>query len=421
MSDLALGGRGWVPSDPFRAATVILILAIGIVGFVGMLVLGAFAPDLRSGRDGGTHALSDAGVGFSGIVQLARATGRNPLIIRNEHQFGSEDLLVVTPGSGYTELSAIFRARVVKPVLFILPKWQTSPDPDHRGWVVLRGTIPEADPASLMAPEALLVIKRRRSGGRALVADPDFDASIHFRAPPLLQVIAGIKPGDAKARDPEKKPVTIQPLLTDGAGGIVVGRIGEGPLYVLADPDLMSNVGIKDPHQAAADLALLDWMNSNQAQSIGFDVTSNGYAHSSSPLKLAFTPPFLAMTLALAATLLLVSWHAVGRFGPVRPRERAIALGKAALVENSAQLMQRAGREVALGSRYVQVIREQAVARFGVPARLKDEALDAYLDRFEAADGAQFSELARAAEAADNRDDVVAAARRLHEWQEKIR
>ena len=43
-----------------------------------MLVLGAYAPDLRSGHNGGAHALSNAATGFSGLVRLAEATGRNP-------------------------------------------------------------------------------------------------------------------------------------------------------------------------------------------------------------------------------------------------------------------------------------------------------------------------------------------------------
>jgi hypothetical protein len=417
MSDLTIARRMRAVSDPFRTGTVALILAIGIMGFIGMLVLGAFAPDLRSGRNGGTHALSNAGIGFSGIVALSNATGRNPIIIRNEHQIGSEDLLVVTPGSGNTPLGIIFNARQAKPTLYILPKWQAAADPAHRGWVNLRGTLPVEDPANLMAPGTVLKIERRRSDRRALTATSDFGSGIDFVAPPLLQVMTGTRSGWGKG----EKPMAILPLLTDGKGGIVVGRVGDGPLYVLADPDLMSNVGMKDPRQAAAALAMLDWMNSNGATSIGFDVTSNGLGHASSPLKLAFTPPFLAMTMALAAVLFLVGWHAVGRFGPVRPRDRAIALGKAMLVENSAKLMRRAGREGQLGGRYVQVIRERAIVSFGVPAGLKDAALDAYLDRFEGNGRSRFSELALAAEQSDDRASVVAAAQALYKWQEKIR
>ena len=74
-----------------------------------------------------------------------------------------------------------------------------------------------------------------------------------------------------------------------------------------------------------------------------FDVTLNGLGSSKSPLKLMFDPPFLAVTLAIVAALLLA-----GPAGdrPLRRaaagRERAIAFGKAALVDNSAALVRKA-------------------------------------------------------------------------------
>jgi hypothetical protein len=413
MSDLSINPRAAPRSNLFRIRTVALMLVIGILGFVGTLVMGAFAPDLRSGHNGGTHALSNAAVGFSGIVQLAEATGRNPQIIRSAHQFDSEDLLVVTPDQGFDDVSSVLAARSAKPTLFVLPKWATVADPDHTGWVRIADLTAPIDPGSLLSPQTEFKIRRVRSGGAPLVASADFDPAIHFVAPRVLQVISGQVPhkGD--------KPKPLVPLITDGKGGIVLARYGNGPLYVLADPDLMSNAGLKNPRQAAAALAILDWMNSTGAKSIGFDVTLNGFGHSQSPLKLAFTPPFLAMTLALAAVLFLVGWHALGRFGPIRPRARAIAFGKTALVENSAKLIRRAGRETSLGGRYAQVIRERAVATFGVPARLKDAALDAYLDKLGAWRGRRFSELARTAETTRDQDALVAAAQALHQWQKE--
>lgn len=413
MSDLSINPRKAVRSDVFRMRTVALMLVIGIMGFVGTLVIGAFAPDLRSGHNGGTHALSNAAVGFSGIVQLAEATGRNPQIIRSPHQFDTEDLLVVTPDEGFQDVTAILDARKAKPTLFVLPKWTTVEDPNHKGWVRIAGVTFTADPGSLLAPQTGLIIHRRRSGGAPLVASADFDRTIQFNAPRVLQVITAKKTGTGAKRQ------KVVPLLSDGQGGAVLVRIGDGPMYVLADPDLMSNAGIKNAHQAAAALAMLDWMNSTGATTINFDVTLNGFGHSQSPLKLAFTPPFLAMTLALAVVLLLVGWHALGRFGPIRPRSRAIGFGKAALVENSAKLIRRAGRETQLGGRYAQMIRERAVATFGVPARLKHAALDAYLDKLGAWRGHRFSELARTAENTQDRDQLVAAAQALHQWQKE--
>ena len=414
MSDVAIGRRANHKAEVFRIRTVALMLAIGCLGFVGMLVLGAYAPDLRSGRNGGSHALSNSAVGLSGIVRLAEATGRNPQIIRNVHRFDSEDLLVVSPDHGWAQLGDILTVRQTKPTLLVFPKWSIVADEHHEGWVRIDGLLPPDDPNRMLAPEVVFPIGRRRTGGHSdLIPRPDFYSSLHIRAPRVLQVITGQQPG----KDAKMLPLT--PLLTDGHGGIVIARYGPGPLYLLADPDLLSNAGIKNPRQARAALDMLDWMNSTGATSIGFDVTTNGFGHSESPLKLAFSPPFLAMTLTLAVTLLLVGWHALGRFGAIRPRARAIGFGKAVLVENSAKLIRRAGRETRLGARYVDVVRERAIAAFGVPARLKGAALDAYLDRMSGPRGHRFSELARTAEATTDRESLVAAARALHDWQKE--
>ncbi len=420
MSDLS--HRDGAPDEGlFGPRTVALMLGIGIAAFIGMLLLGAFAPDLRSGRNGGGHALSNAATGFSGLVRLAEATGRKPRILRDPHQFDTEDLLVVSPERGSVNISAALKGRRDKPTLFILPKWRTQPDPGHQGWVRRAGLLPLYEPIGVLAPGWRFTMKQYRSGGAPLLTT-GLPATIRFRAPRPLQVITGLTPGEPAGMDDENYHVAqeLHPLLTDAQGGIVLAQLGSGPLFVLADPDLLSNHGMKDVDQAAAALALLDWMNANPPQGIAFDVSFNGFGHSQSPLKLMFEPPFLAMTLAIVAALLLAGLHSFGRFGPVRPRERAIAFGKTALVDNSAAMIRKAGREARLGGRYAAVIRERAVRAFGVPARLRDGALDAYLDALKGKH--RFTELVRAADGAEDKASLLSAAQALHAWQrEKIR
>ncbi|WP_420136801.1 hypothetical protein [Sphingomonas sp.] len=414
MSDVPIGraarnGGG----DAFRTRTVALMLIIGILGFAGMLVLAAYSPDLRSGRNGGAHALSNAANGFKGIVRLAAETGRNPVIVRNVHQLGTRDLLVATPDHGIQDLSPVLQGRSRKPTLLIFPKWAVSPDRKHIGWVHVDALLPAADPARMLAPQVLFQIARKRTSGRDLLLPANgFDPTIRPAAPRVLQVITGQRQRSGEVAD-------LIPLLTDRQGGIVLARYGRGPLYLLADPDLMSNAGITNLRQVEQTLSMLDWLNATNASSISFDVTTNGFGRSSSPLKLAFTPPFLAATLALVVVLLLTGWHAVGRFGPVRPRTRTMGFGKAVLVENSAKLIRRAGRERLLGSRYVQVIRDRAVAIFGIPTRLKDAALDAHLDKLSGPRGRRFSELARAATDAADRTAMIEAAQALYKWQKE--
>ena len=194
----------------------------------------------------------------------------------------------------------------------------------------------------------------------------------------------------------------------------MLGQIGEHPFYVLADPDLLSNIGMRDPVQARAALDLLDFLNATGAKSIAFDVTLNGLGHAPSPLKLAFDPPFLAMTLALAIAALLAGIQATARFGATRRRERAIAFGKAALIDNAAALVRKAGRQGVLGPRYLELVRDRAGTVFGVPPRLRDQAYDVYLDRL--GGRARFSELAEQARIATDPRAMLHAAQALHHW-----
>ena len=400
MSDVATAARGQ-SEGTFRPATIFMVVAIGILAFVTMLVLGAYAPDLRSGRNGGAHALSNAATGFSGIVQLARATGRNPLILRNEGFLDTEDLVVLTPESGTTDMTQVLARRTTRPTLVVLPKWNTVPDPRRTGWVRSNGLRPVWDPQRMLAPAHPLRVERHRSGGATLRTIPGHaPKELRFTAPGPLQTVSG--PG-------------LKPVVTDPAGRAVLVQFGEQPLYLLADPDLLSNRGMADRGQAAAALAMLDFLNSTGAGSITFDVTLNGLGQTRSPLRLMFDPPFLAVTLALSAALVLAGLQALSRFGPPRRPERAIAFGKAALIDNAAALVRQARREAGLGGRYAEMIRDKAVTVFGVPARLRDNAITEYLDKLDGRPS--FSALASAAERARGREELLEAAQALHRWQ----
>ncbi|MGZ8305162.1 MAG: hypothetical protein ACXWU6_00995 [Allosphingosinicella sp.] len=400
MSDLAMAA-GARAEGAFRPATIILVVAIGIVAFAGMLILGAYAPDLRSGRNGGAHALSNAATGYSGIVQLARATGRNPLILRNETFLDTENLVVLTPETGATEMGEVLARRTTRPTLVVLPKWNTVPDQARTGWVRSRGLRPAWDPERVLAPAHPLRVQRHRGGGTPLrTVSGHAPPELRFRAPGPLQTVSG--PG-------------LNPIVPDAAGRAVLVQFGSQPLYLLADPDLLSNRGMADRRQAGAALAMLDYLNSTGAKSITFDVTLNGLGQTRSPLRLMFDPPFLAATLAIAAALLLAGLQAISRFGPPRSPERAIAFGKAALIDNAAALVRQARREAGLGGRYAEMIRDKAVTVFAVPARLRDQAVTDYLDKLDGRES--FSALASAAAGARGREELLAAAQALHRWQ----
>jgi hypothetical protein len=395
MSDIAIGtptGQG-----AFTVRTVAVLVAVGVLAFLAMLVLGAYAPDLRSGRDGGAHALSNAAIGYSGLVRLADATGLNPSIVRDLRRLQTDDLAVLTPPDGTTDMSQTLALRVGRPTLVVLPKWFTTGDPVHSGWARFIAFRPKSDAEQVLAPQYKLEVTRYTSGGRPLVGASWLPATVRFKAPRPVQTIAG---------------AGLRPILSDDQGHVVLGQIGTQPLYVLADPDLLSNIGMRDAAQARSALGLLDRLNVAGGNGILFDVTLDGFGQSPSPLKLMFDPPFLAMTLTIATALLLAGIQATMRFGAPRPRARAIAFGKTALIDNAAALVRKARRQGRLGERYVELVRERAATVFGVPARVRDA--DAYLDGLTGR--ARFTELATAARVARRPAEMLQAARALHHW-----
>ena len=137
-------------------------------------------------------------------------------------------------------------------------------------------------------------------------------------------------------------------------------------------------------------------------------------------LRLAFEPPFLAMTAALAFAALLAGLHGAFRFGPERREERAITFGKAALVENGAGLIRLAGREVRLGHAYSDLVRQDAAHSTGATPWLSDEEVEAYLDRVGKPDQPKFSHLAGQLRQAIDRQSLMAAAQALFRWRKEI-
>lgn len=424
MSDVARPGGEL--RTIFSRATVALMLAVGTIGFVGALLLDAYAPELgQQGRAGG-HALSNGATGYSGLVRLAAEAGLNPSMVRHEGQWRSENLVILTPETAAADLSGLLDTRTAElPTLFILPKWQIMPDQDRPGWIKTIGLLPEYEPEGVFAPGMDFDVSRHTKSVQALVSDdPDLPSAIRFIPPQSLQVISRrldttveADPDDFDGEEGDYFDQPLSPIITDGSGAIVLGRVGN--LFILSDPDLLDNAGLKRSENAVAALALLDWMNGDGADGIAFDVVLNGVGGSRSIMRLAFDPPMLAVTLTLTAMVLLLSLRAVSRFGAPRPRERALAFGKAALADNCAMLVRKAGRTHRLGGRYAAVIRDQAVRGFGISSRLKPAEVDDYLDGL--GDGWRFTELAAQAEAADDDTEMLAAARALHTWkQEKL-
>ena len=359
-------------SNPFNPRLVFGLIAAGIVTFAALVLLLAFGGN-RIGpiHDSRAPALSVSATGFKGLVTLV-GHFRETREISGTEDLSTDDLVVVAldPRNRAEDVQRLLDLRRDRATLIILPKWVTMPDPNHRAWVRALG--PGA------GPEVRGSAARPCACGLAAAPTPDQRA----RGEDFLE---GLTVSRCRATPRRSAAATgLRPLVTLPNGDALIARMGAQPHYVAADPDLFDNHGLHDPAQARAALALIDGLNATDAEAIGFDLTVNGLGatqdNSPSLLRTLLEPPFLAMTLALLAAALLAGLHGAFRFGQARREERAIAFGKAALVENSAGLIRIARRETRLGGAYADVVRQDA-ARIGERPRLADRRRARHLSR----------------------------------------
>jgi hypothetical protein len=210
------------------------------------------------------------------------------------------------------------------------------------------------------------------------------------------------------------------PVLTDERGATILAQARGRQIYVLSDPDLLNNQGMRDLATFAGGVSLVNRLRDDEP--IIFDVTLNGLEQQHTALRLLFDPPFLAVTLCLAAAAGLALYQAFCRFGPVRRTGRALALGKEALADNSAALVRLAGREHRMAAPFAALTRELTAKALATPRDLTGEALTTYLDRLGARRSTQdtLSILTLLAATTPDRGRLISLAKRLHHWRAEM-
>jgi hypothetical protein len=399
--------------NPFSTRTVAIVVLGGVLAFLGFLFLMAYAPQIKARGNSGAQPMSKSAIGFYGLYKLSEDTGRFTQLATDERRWSATGFMIVTiqPDTDVQKLKALVAARRATDdtkTLYILPKYLTLPSFTRSGWVQNMGNLePE------WSKELLEVF------GRISFAE---------EKSPKDNRISGEAGGEMDGIDIPVRSTTLhyiskgmQPVLVDSGGDIVLGRtdLNNGAAdYILADPDILSNQGLKSPEGARAALAIVDALRHDAEDSVEFDMVLNG-AGTRNLLQLMFEPPFLALTLAILAAAALVGIHVFGRFGPALPEPRAIPFGKRALADNAAVLIARAGAVKRLGDRYVAMIRESAANALGA-GTLDPQAQERWLAALPVAHGSDFATLAERARTAPNSDAMRSAARALHDWRKEV-
>lgn len=398
----------------FKPLTLAILLGVGLFAFAAYFTLSGFVDELKRSDNGGAHALSKSANGFAGIVELLRSQDVMVTPLRNDIPLRKEALTIYTLPSTNVA-GGIEKINLDNPTLFVLPKWNSYSLLKQKE--IARGTpFPEDDieEAVIDIDEDLIV--SREAGARKVTIRPD----------DLSTTRAYLSRAQTQYSVPEVSRVqtmqsnNLQPLLVAG-NGIILGRLTGTDIYILSDPDLLNNNGIQSLETSRLAMDMID-MTRFADDPVYIDLVLHGLATRSNLIKTALTPPFLSATLCLFGLGILLAWRAFSRFGAAVPTGRVFALGKEALAENSADLVQMTKRQINMAAPYSAYILSSTAQRLSVPPNMPETHLLALFDRHSAAHGTShlFSDIIGRVRSAKTADELEISAKHYQIWTKEI-
>lgn len=232
---------------PFTRSALILLLTCGLALFALSVLLPAYddgTPDRGDTARAGTYSVS--AIGHAGVYDMLRrldfpvSRGRGHTL----DMVGGGTLMVIEPDPWRLDDELGPRLLMEVPSLvLVLPKWRGVPDKRHSGWVG------EVRPESLDAARRVLS-HVTGEGDVARVARPAAWTDNELGVVPALPEVVQV------ARSPALRPVV------GTADGMLVGELimdegDDNTVWVLADPDVISNHGLGKGENTAFVLALL--------------------------------------------------------------------------------------------------------------------------------------------------------------------
>lgn len=399
-------------STPVIAPAVAVgLVIVSVLSLIAFFALSAYTPDISDDTATEAHALSKSAIGFAALRVLLNADETPNEIDRGDapHDLAHSSLMVVTPppeAASADLAKLVMDSHDVRQWLVVLPKWVPFSDPTAIGRVMKGPLYSHGDVETLLRGLSKTTKIQRHWGAFT----PQLVATAHDFAP----LPAGL--GKVDAFQTIAGPDWIA-LVSNAQGDPVLVKLRNWPVYVLSDPDFMNTHGLRDLPTAALALSMIRNLRAGKAP-VQFDVTLNGLGAAPSLLRKIFEPPFLGATVCAILAAMLMGFHAMVRFGspPVPPP--AFARGKAALVNNAADMIRMLHREPRMAQRYAQTTRNLALRALGIRRSLQAGGTDAPFEGIESRDQQSFSELLREAAQVDSRAGLVMLARKFYEWRQ---
>ena len=410
---------------PFEQRKVTWIAAISATSLTAGLVLMALSPDLERPPSEQADSFSRSAIGHHALVEILRELDIPVLVSRHAtaRRAGSSLLLLLEPPDiKAAELGRFRHMLDVSPqALLTLPKWEGRSNPNTPGWIAEVDLVDSDQIIRLLDAleiDALL----------ARPAEPTTGWSHSFETD---------LPGPDLPNPQLLYSRVIEPLIWCDQG-ILLGslpfggdRVGGPPrhLWILSDPDLLSNHGIGRSQNARLAVGVVEAARNSAGDELAviIDETMHGFKRIPTLWRELLDYPLVLALLQGLLALGAVLWAGMGRFGQPLPVPPAIEPGKRFLIENTAELLKLGGHSPHTLSRYLRSSVREVSRALHAPSGTGSAGSRKWLDRAGEARGIRISLSQLEASVADiirtkRKEDasVIAVAWRIHEWRTEM-
>ena len=392
----------------FAGRTIAWLVVVGGLSFAAALVLIVVGEDLFPSSTVEANAYSQSAIGYKAFVETLQQLGTRVLVSRSDSvpKTRSGDLLIVAePPPSRADDSYLGELLDADRVLLVLPKWEAVPSlSDHR-WAGVVFRLPTGEVADILrraVPDGDVV-----TPGAVTWGSNDFGAPATIDQPQLI------------------KSKTLIPVVAD-EHGTLLGYMPRSNLWVLSDPDLLSNVGLRRGSNAVLAVGIVDRLRQENG-GVVIDEVIHGFRLDPNLWRTMFEYPFVFVTLNALAALLVLLWAAMGRFGAPLPVTPPLKAGKTTLIGNAAGLLTYGGHAGAVLRRYLAVTVGDVAQRVHAPARLGEAETADWLERVGKARNVRMTPAvlrhdAESAAAGGHPDGrrLLQAARNLYRWKQEM-
>lgn len=394
--------------SPFSQRMITALVLIGSVTFALAAYLSIYEDVIEpQGRPGPTP-YSTSAIGHSVFTDWLEELGI-PIVLSRKQRLslagGDGVLLMMEPQPGVVDADTLTAFVASRPTLLVLPKWRGRPDQMRHGWISQATLLAAGDISKTIAP-VLPDHQLERPQALGEWSGPLLDAGT--LAPDLVE------PQLIASED-------LEPLIATSEG-ILFGRGRDitSVLYVLADPDLLNNHGIRRGDNAEILARVIDTIRPDDEVLI-VDVTMHGFTSDQNLWRTVLEPPFIVSTLCALAAVLALVWAAAPRFGAPDIRPPAFRHGRDVLVDNTANVVHAAGHAKAMLPAYLRAMLRRAQDRFGALSHIGETERIRLLDRRarEAGVADSIDQLALDTTRTDGTEtQVLRTAQRIYKWKQ---